>query len=133
MGKRIFGQPLDQLACPAIAPVAGVGIDMTLFLEAARPRWWHITVQVTVAPATVSVWGLSPAGEPSDDPADQNWGLHQDEYKTFPLGVIGTALPIGKYHFITDGLGLYSRIYFQASAGTVNVTLSEILDAERGS
>ena len=132
MGKRILGQSLAQTNIPAIAPVAGVGIDMTLFLEASRPRWWLVTVEVTVAPSDLFVWGALPQGTP-DDPADDIWGLHQDEYATFPLGKIGATLPVGTYHFITDGLGLYSRLYFQKSAGTVTVILSEILEAERGS
>ncbi len=131
MGKRILGQSLTQAAIPSIAPVANVGIDMTLFLEASRPRWWLITIEVTVAPSDILVWGALPQGTP-DDPSDDIWGLHQDEYATFPLGKIATALPIGNHHFITDGLGLYSRVYFQKSAGTVSVILSEILEAERG-
>jgi len=131
VGKRILGQSLTQTAIPSIAPVGAVGLDMTLFLEASRPRWWLITVEVTTAPSDLFVWGARPMGTP-DDPSDDIWGLHQDEYATFPLGKIGAALPIGTYHFITDGLGLYSRIYFQKSAGAVTVIMSEILDAERG-
>ncbi len=132
MGKRILGQQIQQLDIPSIAPVGDVGIDLTLFLEAARPRWWHVTVVVTVAPSNLTVWGALAQGV-ADDLTDDIWGVHQDEYKTIPLGVIATALPVGTYHFITDGLGLYSKLYFQKSAGTIDVTLSEILDAERGS
>lgn len=129
---NVLHDPGDTFGPTNLAGGVTPGIDMTLFLEASRPRWWHITVEITVDPATVSVWGLSAAGAPADEPAEQIWGLHQDEYGTFKLGVIGTLLPTGVYHFITDGLGVYSAVYFQASAGTVNVTLSEILDAERG-
>lgn len=132
MGKRILGQGLPQLDIPSADPVGDVGIDMTLFLEASRPRWWHITAVVTVAPSDLIVWGALPQGAP-DDLTDDIWGLHQDEFKTFPLGVIAASLPVGTYHFMTDGLGLYSKVYFQKSAGTVDITLSEILDAERGS
>lgn len=132
MGKRILGQSLTQTAIPSIAPVGAVGLDLTLFLEASRPRWWLITVEVTSAPSDLLVWGALAAGA-ADDSTDDIWGLHQDEYATFKLGKIGTALPIGNYHFITDGLGLYSRIYFQKSAGAITVILSEILEAERGS
>ncbi len=131
MGKRILGQSLTQTNIPSAAPVGAVGIDLRLFLEAARPRWWHVTVVVTVAPTDLYVWGALPQGAP-DDATDDLWARHQDEFKAFPLGKIATALAPGVYHFITDGLGLYSRVYFQKSAGTVTVTLSEILDADRG-
>lgn len=131
MGKRILGPGLTQTDIAAIAPVAAVGVDMTLLLEASRPRWWHITVVVTTAPSDLFVWGSRAAGV-IDDSTDDVWGLHQDEFKVFPLGKMATALPIGTYHFIVDGLGLYDRVYFQKSAGNITVTLSEIYDAERG-
>lgn len=131
MGKRILGQSQTQTDIPSTAPSGDVGIDMTLFQEASRPRWWLITVVITSAASDLYVWGAMPDGD-ADNITDDVWGLHQDEYKTFPLGKIGTAIPTGTYHMITDGLGLYTRVYFQKSAGTVNVTLSEILDAARG-
>lgn len=130
MGKRIPGQNQVATDDSAVAPTGAVGIDMTMFQEAARPQWWLITVTVTVAPSDVFVWGALPAGVP-DSAADDQWGLHQDEYKVLPLGKLATALPIGVYHFIIDGLGLYSRVYFQKSAGTLSVKLTEILEATR--
>jgi hypothetical protein len=77
------------------------------------------------------MWGATPGGI-ADDETDDIWGLFQDEYKTFVEGKIAAALPLGTYHFMTNGLGLFAWIYFQSSAGTVNVTITEILEAERG-
>ncbi len=128
MGKRILGQSLTQTDIPSLAPVGDVGLDMTLFLEASRPRWWLMTVTVTVAPAFLYVWGALPSGVP-DDLTDDVWGFHCDELGVLPLPNI---LQIGVYHFIVDGLGLYSQVYFQKSAGTVDVMISEILDGGRG-
>ncbi len=133
MGKRILGQSQAQLECPTAAPTGNVGVDMTLFLEASRPQWWLLTVVVSVGASDLHVWGALPAGV-IDDSTDDLWGLYQDEFKTNPLGLIATALPTGTYHFLVDGLGLFSRVYFQSSANTVNVTLSEVLEADgRGS
>ncbi len=131
MGKRILGQNQLQEDITTDPPVGDVGIDMTLFLEASRPRWWLVTVAVTDAPGTLYMWGALPMGVP-DDASDDIWGFHQDEYGTFPIGVIATSLPVGTYHFMIDGFGLYSRVYFQKSAGTMTVTLSEILEGGRG-
>lgn len=131
MGKRILGQSQVATDDSNAAPTGAVGIDMTLFQEAARPRWWLMTVTITVGASDVFVWGALPAGV-ADSAADDIWGLHQDEYKVLPLGKLGSAIPTGVYHFIVDGLGIYSRVYFQKSAGTLSVKLSEILDAARG-
>lgn len=129
--KRILGQSLTQLDIAAVPPVDDVGIDMTAIYSQSKPRWWLITVVVTVAPSDITVWGALAQGVP-EDATDDVWGLHQDAYATFPHGRIATALPVGVYHFLTDNLGLYSRVYFQKSAGTVFVQLTEVLEAGRG-
>lgn len=131
MGLQILGKPQTQAGIPATAPSGAVGIDMLGFTQGTmRVRQWLITVVVTGGASDVFVWGDVAVGN-ADDPSDDVWGLHQDEYNTFPLGKIASALPIGTYHFITEGLGLYDRIYFQKSANTVDVTVREIISSER--
>lgn len=132
MGKRLLGLALSQTDIAAIAPAVDVGIDMTSFTGQSKARWWLATVVVTVAPSNLTVWGALAQGVP-EDATDDVWGLHQDPYGAYPLGLIATALPVGTYHFLIDGLGLYSRVYFQKSAGTVDVILSEVHEAARGS
>ncbi len=104
---------------------------MTSFTGQSKARWWLATVVVTVAPSNLTIWGALAQGVPEDE-SDDVWGLHQDSYGSHPLGLIATALPVGTYHFLVEGLGMYSRIYFQKSAGTINVTLSEVHEAGRG-
>lgn len=130
-GKRILGEKYTHTDISASAPTGTAGVLMSQFHETARPRYWLITVVVTVAPSDVYVWGSIPAGT-ADDPTDDTWGLFQDEYKTFPLGKIATALPIGTFHFETQGLGLFSQVAFQKSAGTVSVTVAEIYEGGLG-
>lgn len=134
MGKRLLGDRHTMNGIGSTAPSGNVGIDMTLYLEGARARWWLITVVITGAAATPTVWGALPAGAP-DDASDDFWGVLQDEFGTYPKGVLGTALPVGTYHFIIDGPGLFSRVFFTKGSGdggaTVNVHLTEIYDAER--
>jgi len=132
MGKRLLGTSFPQAAIDTIAPVADVGIDMMLFDGQSKARWWLITAVVTVAPSNLTVWGALAQGV-AEDATDDIWGKYQDPHGTFPLGLIATALPIGTYHFLVEGLGIYSRTYFQGSAGNVDITLTEVHEAERGS
>lgn len=129
--KIILGESLSQLDIGSIAPVANVGMDMKSFREASRPKRHLVTVTITVAPSDVTIWGAIPKGV-IDDSTDDAWGKFIDEYGTFAAGKLGTALATGVYHFVITGLGLFSRVYFQKSAGTVDVVLSEILEAGRG-
>jgi len=127
--KSIIGNNQQQLACPTIAPVGAVGMDTSNFsYEASRPGKWLVTVVVAGGPSDVSVWGAYP-----DNNGDDIWGLFQDEYAVFPKGKVATALANGTYYYTVWGLGLFAALYFQSSAGTVNVTVSEVLETLRGS
>lgn len=128
--KRMLGQTLTQADAAAIAPVGAVGMDLTSLPGMVGARWFLATITVTVAASDVFVWGALAQGAPEDE-TDDIWGLHQDPYRA-PLGKIGTLLPVGVYHVLLEGLGLYPRVYFQKSAGTVDVRLTEVHEAGRG-
>ena len=130
--KMILGLSFPQTDAASVAPVDDVGIDMTQFGGQSKSKSFLATVTVTGGASNVSVWGALAQGA-EEDATDDVWGLHQDPLGAIaPLGLLGTALPVGTYHFMIDGLGLYSRVYFQKSANTVDVILTEIHEAGRG-
>lgn len=128
--KEIPGLTLSTNAASA-APTGNVGLDMTGFTGAARPKRWLLTISVTAAASNLTLWGALAAGA-KNDATDDTWGVVQDRYKQFPLGVIGTAVPVGTYHFFVDDIGNFSRLYCQNSAGTVTLKVTEIYEMTRG-
>jgi hypothetical protein len=120
MGKRIPGKSVTLADITASAAPTGLdGIDMTLFAGRLKPRWWLVTLEISGITDDISIWGSKAV---SDDPADDVWGLHQDELAAFPLGLVGT-LPPGRYQFMCDGLGLYSRVSLTTTGATAKASL----------
>lgn len=123
----------------AIASTAPSGadvnsIDLTVVLPQynMRPMTWIVTAVVTVAPSDLTIWGLLAVGDQDDVTADL-WGLHNDKYLAIKNGKIATALAVGVHHFIVTDLGVYARLYFQKSAGTVDIRLTPVLKSGRSS
>ncbi len=120
MGKRIPGKSVIALDGTSAGPASGLdGVDMTLFAGRMKPQWWLITLDVQFLTDDFSLWGAKAVDE---TPANDVWGLHQDEFATFPLGAIGT-LPTGRYQFMVDGLGLYSRVAVTTGGATQKASL----------
>lgn len=109
-------------------------IDLTVALPQynMRPERWILTAVVTVAPSDLTIWGLLAAGN-QDDATDDLWGLHNDKFLAIKDGKIGTALAVGIHHFIVMDLGVYARLYFQKSAGTVDIRLTPVIKTGRSS
>jgi len=120
MGKLIAGASQAASDASAADPTGLVGIDISSFIGQTKPRWWSVTLDVTFMTDDVYIWG---AVGVSDDPADDVWGLHQDPHGNFPIGHIGSLAP-GKYQFMVDGLGLYTRV----ALSTGGVTQEAFLD-----
>lgn len=106
MSKRILGKSVTATDETDSAPVGLVGVDMTSFIGQSKPRWWLVTLDAQFLTDDVYLWGALGV---SDDAADDVWGLHQDQFAKFPLGHLGSLAP-GRYQFMIDGLGLYTRV-----------------------
>ncbi len=106
MSKRILGKSVTASDATDAAPIGLVGVDMTSFVGQSKPRWWLVTLDAQFMTDDVYLWG---AVGVSDDPADDVWGLHQDQFAKFPIGHMGSLAP-GRYQFTVDGLGLYTRV-----------------------
>lgn len=136
MGMQIPDTVVTKLNIASTAPSgadAG-GIDLTTALTYynMRPERWLVTATVTTAPSDLTLWGLLAVGNP-DDASDDLWGLHNDLYLVIKGGKLGTALAVGTHHFIVKDIGVYARLYFQKSAGTVDVRLTPLLTSKRSS
>lgn len=124
--SQILHESLTHADIPATAPdAATVGCDISSLPGAAKPINWLITITVTVAPSDVFLWGQVAAGV-AGSAADDVWGLHNGRYGQHAGGKLGTALAIGTHHFVVEDLGVYRRIAFQKSAGTVSVVARPI-------
>lgn len=98
-----------------------------------RPDQYLVTAVVTSAPSDLFVWGLVMHGSGAiDTPSDDLWGLHNNRYGTQVNGKIGTALAVGTHHFVLKDIGIYTRLYFQRSAGAVAIHVRPIYFAARG-
>lgn len=116
-GKRILGTSVTAASqTSSIAPAGAVGIDMTQFTGQAKAQWWMLNLVVHSLTDDVYIWGAKAAGT-IDDPTDDVWGKHQDEFATFPLGHVGSLAP-GSYQFLVDGLGLYTRCAITVGGAT---------------
>ena len=132
--SQILDAQALQSDIPNTAPSGAVGIDLSISYphQTARPTRWLVTVVVTVAPSDLLLYGLVALGAP-DDATDDVWALYNDRYGRVVGGKLGTALAIGKHTFVVSDMGVYDRVYFQKSAGTVDVRIAPILESERGS
>lgn len=119
-------------AAPSGADAKSIDLSIAYTYDVMRPDKWLVTAVVSSAPSDLFLWGLLAAGV-MDDATDDLWGLHNDKYGVIKLGKLGTALAVGTHHFVVEDLGLYARLYFQRSAGAVNVTITPILKSLRGS
>lgn len=128
-----YSELRTMTAAAAGAPSGDVGLEMATGMRGAlRPSLYAITVVVTVAPADVLMYGCIMHLGAVDTPADDQWGLVNDRYKTVVNGVLGTALAIGTHHFVVEDLGIFGRLYFTKSAGTVNVFVRPLIHGGRG-
>lgn len=131
--KQIPGEPSASVVAAVGAPTGNVGIVLsgTPSWGASRAPLWMLTISVAVAAADLTAWIAMPGGVAGSG-VDDTWGKFQDLRDTFPLGVIGAAVPVGVYHFVISDMGIASRFAVQASAGTVTYTLTPILSSARG-
>lgn len=130
MGKsQVPGDLFSQLAIPTGGTPAGAqagSLDIgTGQFGGAKPNTYMITCIVTVAPSDVNLWVEQAHGDPTTE-ADNIWSLFNDKYGTVKLGKLGTALAIGNHTFVVEDLGVYRRLYFTKSAGTVDVHVRPI-------
>ncbi len=134
MGMQLPAESFTLTDVPSTAPSGAVGADLSLqFPEyMMRPDRWLVTATVTVAPSDLTLWGAFAAGV-QDSAADDIWGLHNDKYLVIKAGKLATALAVGSHHFIVTDIGIYARLYFQKSAGTVSVTITPISKSARSS
>lgn len=125
------GELLSVTDITAIAPVNAdaKSIDLTVLPGNMKPSAYLITAVVTVAVSDLSVWGCSAQGVVNDE-TDDKWGLFNDRYGNGPK--LGTGLAVGTHHFVREDLGLFQRIYFQKSAGTIDVYVRPIYYGGRG-
>jgi len=133
-GKQIIDEFIAQDDIPTAAPSGAVGIDLSVAYQhhTARPDKWLVQATVSVAPSDLFVWGALAFGSP-DDASDDVWAVHNDKYGRVLAGKLGTALAVGSHAFIVTDVGVYARLYFQKSAGTVNVKIAPIYHGKRGS
>jgi hypothetical protein len=131
--KQIPGETLAHEPLTNSAPAANVGVELNLVPGATKPSLWIVTVTIAGAISDLFLWGLL-AGGAANDVADDVWGLVEDVRDRAPLGKLGTALPVGSYHFIVADLGVFLRVYLQKTgAGTATATVTPIYFANRGS
>lgn len=116
---------LTALNIPSIAPVGDVGVDLKELPDTARPTTYLITAVVTAAPSDLTIWGLQALGA-SGDVASDAWGMFNDKRGRVLSGKLGTALVVGTHHFIVEDLGVFHKLYFQKSAGAIDVTVQAI-------
>lgn len=134
MGMQLPAESITAPDIPNTSPSGAVGIDLSVQLPEymMRPDKWLVTAVVTVAPSDLTLWGALAAGA-ALSAADDVWGLHNDKYLVIKNGKIATALPVGSHHFIVCDIGVYARLYFQKSAGTVSVTITPLSKSGRSS
>lgn len=127
-------QTASQLNIPSTGASGNVGIEFRTMLghREMRPKKWLVTAVVTSAPSDLFIWGAL-AGGVIDDATDDKWGVHNDKYGRILAGKLGTALAVGTHHFIVEDIGIYTRVYFQKSAGAIDVFLTDILESQRSS
>lgn len=126
--------PVSILDIPSTAPTSSDGTDLsaTFAYLTMRPAKWLVVAVVTVAPSDLFFWGEVAFGNP-DDPTDDKWALHNDRYGRIVGGKLGSALAIGKHSFIVTEMAIYTRVFFQKTAGTVDVHITPIFTSERSS
>jgi len=134
MGMQLPAESITASDIPNTSPSGAVGIDLSLQLPEymMRPDKWLVTAVVTVAPSDLTLWGALAAGA-ALSAADDVWGLHNDKYGVIKAGKLGSSLAVGTHHFIVTDIGVYSRLHFQKSAGTVSVTITPISRSARSS
>lgn len=134
MGMQLPAESITTSDIPNTSPSGAVGIDLSLQLPEymMRPDKWLVTAVVTVAPSDLILWGALAAGV-ALSAADDVWGLHNDKYGAIKAGKLSSALAVGTHHFIVTDIGVYSRLYFQKSAGTVSVTITPLSKSGRSS
>lgn len=132
--KQIVGVTVSQLALTTSPPSGAVGIDLAQSYpeNTMRPMKWLITAIVTVASSNLIVWGSLAQGV-IDISADDKWGQHNDKYGLSKNGILGTALAVGTQHFVFEDVAIYDRLYFQKSAGTIDVYLTPIYESDKSS
>lgn len=127
--KQIPGEVIPTLDTPSTAPTGNVGADLRInSLGAAKPSLWMITVVITGGASDATLWGAAPAGAAGSS-TDDRWGKVSGKRGERPLGVLGAALPVGTYHFFVEDIGVFSRLYVQKSANTMDVYFTPILFA----
>lgn len=134
MSMQITGERAAQLAISTGAPTGNVGIDLSAAYayQTMRPDKWIVSATVTTATSDLTLWGATALGA-IDDSTDDLWGLHNDRYGRILNGKLGAALAVGSHHFIVTDIAIYSRIYFQKSAGNVDVFIIPIFKTDRSS
>jgi hypothetical protein len=125
---------VSQTAIPTAAPTGNVGIDLSIAYpqNIMRESKWLVTAVVTGAPSDLFVWGAGMVGN-LDDSTDDRWGFHNDKYGRVLNGKLGSALAIGTHHFVVTDIAIYTRLYFQRSAGAVDVFISPIIESKKSS
>lgn len=124
--NQIAGNSVAHPTVTSDPPTDDDGISMSLTSDGGtRASLYVVTIVIGDAPATITIWGCLAQGAPEDE-SDDLWGTLDGD------GVLGTALPIGTYHFTVYSLGIFSRAYIQASDGTVTALITPILTAGRG-
>lgn len=131
--KQVLGTVQSMTGIGTAAPSGGVGVDLTLFTEAGnmRPSKWLVTAVVTAAPSDLILYGCVMHLNDVDTPADDQWGLHNGKYGQWSNGKIGSALAVGTHHIVVEDLGVYTRLFFVKSAGTVDVYVRPFLESDR--
>lgn len=106
-------------------PDGDVGFNFSEMPDTTRPSIYIVTAVISDAASTIYMWGQRAVGA-ADNVSDDQWGLFNDKYGTIKLGVLGTTIPTGTHHWIIEDLGVFRAIYFQKSAGNVNVYVQPI-------
>lgn len=131
--QQIGGNLLSVADTDTAAPSGDVGMELSQSWDGgSRPNSYLLTIVITTGAADVTLWGCVRHLGASDTPADDQWGKHTDRRRAFPQGVLGSALPVGTYHFVLEDVGLYTRLYVQKSANNVACYLRPIQFAGRG-
>jgi len=134
MSLQITAETASQAGLTTGAPSGNVGILLSsgFNYQAMRPKKWLVTAVVTSAPTDLFIWGAAAAGVIADS-SDDRWGLVNDKYGRIVAGKLGTALAVGTHHFVVEDIGVYTRLYFQRTAGAADVFITPINDSKQGS
>ena len=126
MCRQIFDKTVDHPTVTTAAPTGDVGLSIKTNWDYTTAGWRKmlLTVTVTVGASDVRLWGRLARG--AGDASDDVWGLFTDQYRTYPLGLVAAALPIGTYHFVIPDVGGLAALYVQNSANTVAAALTPI-------